>query len=212
MTEPAFLRDTRSSYDAVAVEYADETRDIMATKTFDRAMLAAFTERITGGPVADLGCGPGRVTAHLHGLGVDAFGVDLSPGMVDVARQTYPDLRFEVGSMLALDLPDGGLAGIVAWYSIIHVPADLLPALFAEFLRVLVPGGAVLLVFQVGDETVHVSQAFGHDVALDAYRRKPELVADLLERSGFAMDARLVREPAGPEKTQQAYLIAHKPV
>jgi SAM-dependent methyltransferase len=211
VTEPDFLRDTRASYDAVAVEYADKVRDVMATKTFDRAMLAAFAEQVTGGPVAELGCGPGQVTAHLHGLGVDAFGVDLSPGMVEIARRTYPDLRFEVGSMLALDLPDGGLTGIVAWYSIIHVPADLLPALFAEFLRVLVPGGVVLLAFQVGDETVHVSHAYGHDVALDAYRREPELVADLLERSGFAMDARLVREPAGQEKVQQAYLMAHKP-
>jgi ubiquinone/menaquinone biosynthesis C-methylase UbiE len=211
VTEPDFLRETRSSYDTVAVDYADLTRDLMAAKTFDRAMLAAFAEHVTGGPVADLGCGPGRVTAHLHGLGVDAFGVDLSPGMVEVARRTYPDLRFEVGSMLALDLPDGGLAGVVAWYSIIHFPVDRLPEVFAEFHRVLTPGATLLLAFQVGDETVHVSHAYGHDVAIDAYRRRPELVADLLVGAGFTVDARLVCEPVDQEKTPQAYLMAHKP-
>jgi trans-aconitate methyltransferase len=39
------------------------------------------------GPVADVGCGPGNVTAHLHTLGLTAFGVDLSPEMVGLARR-----------------------------------------------------------------------------------------------------------------------------
>ncbi len=39
----------------------------------------------------------GYVTAHLHELGIDAFGIDLSPGMIDVARRDHPGLRFEVG-------------------------------------------------------------------------------------------------------------------
>jgi hypothetical protein len=53
---------------------------------------------------------------------VDAFGVDLSPEMIALARRTYPHLRFEVGSMLALDTPDASLGGVVANYSIIYVP------------------------------------------------------------------------------------------
>ena len=211
MTEPAFLHDTRTSYDTVAVAYADAVGDLMERNTMDRAMLGAFAEHVADGPVGDIGCGPGLVTDHLRRLGVDAFGVDLSPGMVEVARRTYPDLRFEVGSMLDLDLPDDGLAGLVAWYSIIHVPVELLPEVFAGFHRVLAPGGRLLLAFQVGDETVHVTHGYGHDVDLNAYRLPPARIEELLEKAGFAMTARLVREPEEREKTPQAYLLARKP-
>ena len=74
-----------------------------------------------------------------------AFGVDLSPEMVALARRAHPGLRFDEGSMTALDLPDGALGGIVASYSIIHIPPERLPAVFAEFHRVLAPGGHMLV-------------------------------------------------------------------
>ena len=139
------LRATRSFYDAVAVDYAERFRDILAVEPMDRALLAGFAELVHvadgGGPVADLGCGPGRVTAYLHGLGLSVFGLDLSAQMVALARREHPGLRFEQGSMKALDMPDGTLGGIVAWYSIIHVPQERLPEVFAEFHRVLAPGG-----------------------------------------------------------------------
>ncbi|MEE3920178.1 class I SAM-dependent methyltransferase [Micromonospora sp. BRA006-A] len=98
----------------------------------DRALLAAFAETVgPGRPVLEVGCGTGRVTAHLHWLGLDIGGADLSPGMVAVARRTYPDLRFEVGSLTELAVPDGSLAGLVSWYSVIHLPPELLPGVFA---------------------------------------------------------------------------------
>src|SRR3981081_1801081 len=142
MLEPDYLRIPRAAYDPVAVDYAELLRTALAAKPLDRAMLAAFAELVQtagAGPVADLGCGPGRVTAPLHSLGLTAFGVDLSPGMVAVARRAHPDLRFDEGSLTALDLTDGALGGIVAWYSIIHTPPELLPVVCAEFYRVLAP-------------------------------------------------------------------------
>ena len=219
MTEPDFLRNTRASYDAVATAYAERLRDELAAKPLDRAMLAGFAEvvRAAGaGPVADVGCGAGRVTAYLDGLGLPVFGIDLSPGMIEVARRTYPGLRFEVGSMLALDVPDAALGGVLAWYSVIHVPDERLPEAFAEFCRVLAPGGLVLLGFQVGDEVVHVAEARGHPVALDYRWRRPEWVAELLGQAGLVVRARLLREPDDdgdfPEREQQAFLMARKPV
>lgn len=148
------------------------------------------------------------MTAHLHGLGLAASGIDLSPAMVAVARRDHPGLRFEVGSMTALDLPDGGLGGLVAWYSIIHVPDAELPAVLAGFHRVLAPGGHLLLAFQVGDETRHLTEGYGHSLSLDAHRRPPGRVARLLAEAGFDVRTRVVREPDAPEKVPQAYLLA----
>ncbi|MFI7226313.1 class I SAM-dependent methyltransferase [Nonomuraea angiospora] len=217
MTEPDFLQATRASYDTMAVDYARWIDGELAAKPLDRAMLTGFAELVRAadpGPVADVGCGPGRLTAHLQGLGLPVFGVDLSPQMIAVARQTYPGLRFEVGSMTALDLPDNTLAGIVAWYSTIHVPQEQLPKVFAEFHRVLAPGGHLLLAFQVGDGVSHWTQAAGHAISLDFHRRKPGHVTDLLDQVGLVVCARLLREPDDdsdyPEDAQQAFLLARK--
>jgi SAM-dependent methyltransferase len=213
--EADFLRDTRAGYDAVACDYAEHFRDELADKPLDRAMLAAFAELAKPGPVVDVGCGTGRVSALLSRLGVPVSGIDLSPQMVATARRDYPDLRFEVGSMLDLDVPDASLGGVLAWYSTIHVPDDRLPDAFAEFRRVLMPGGHVLLGFQVGDEQVHVAQSLGHPISVVAHRRQPDWVAARLAEAGLDMRARLVREGDTdgdfPEKTPQAFLLARKP-
>lgn len=213
MTEPAFLTATRAAYDTVAESYAATLSDHLAGAVFDRAMLDAFAELIgDSGPVVEVGCGPGRITGYLHGLGLDVAGVDLSPAMISVARRRCPEVSFSVGSMTALSAADGSLAGLVAWYSIIHTPPGVLPDVFAEFRRVLRDGGLLLLAFQVGDEVVRVEQAYGHDgLAVDAYRLQPDLIASLLADAGFTVEARLVRaaqDSVPPEKTPQAYLLA----
>lgn len=212
MTEPAFLSDTRSSYDAIAVEYAEMFHDELADKPLDRALLAWFAELVEGaGPVADVGSGPGRVTALLAGLGVDVFGIDLSPGMVELARRQNPGLRFEVGSMLALDLPDASLGGVLAMYSTIHVPHDRLPEVFAEFHRVLVPGGHALVVFQARTEPGRRTEAFGRAISLEYHRRPMEDMAALMDAAGLAVRARVRREPEhGYEASPQAYLLGRK--
>jgi SAM-dependent methyltransferase len=212
--EPSYLSATRAAYDTVAVDYANLLSAEPPETSLDLAMLATFAElvRSTGaGSVADIGCGPGRMTAHLHSLGVTAFGIDLSPAMVAVARRTYPELRFDEGSMTALDLKDDSVGGVLAWYSIIHTPPELLPVVFAEFHRVLAPDGHLLLAFQVGNERRHIEQGYGHSVSLDAYRLSPDRIAELLSQAGLVVHARLLREPEGHEKVQQALLLVRKP-
>ncbi|GAA4066599.1 class I SAM-dependent methyltransferase [Streptomyces shaanxiensis] len=213
MTDADFITTTRTFYDAIAEDYAELFRDELAHRPLERAVLGVFAELVEGdGPVADLGCGPGRTTARLAALGLPVFGVDLSESMLAIARRENPGLRFERGSMMELDLPDGALAGALSFYSSIHTPVDQLPSLFAEFHRVMAPGAPLLVAFQAGDEHRHHDRPFGHPVSLTFQRRRPEHVADLLTAAGFALVSRTVREPdpALDEVSQQAFLIVRK--
>lgn len=200
------LRVTADAYDAVAVRYAELVRDEPALP-LDRAVLAAFAELVRStdpGPVAELGCGPGRMTAHLRDLGLDVFGVDLSPVMIDLAREAYPDLRFDVGSMDALDLADGKLQGVVSWYSVIHTPPQDVPSYFAEFRRVLAPGGHLLLAFFESEgESI---AAFDHKVAT-AYRWPIDDLAGLAGEAGFIEVGRMLREPREGERFRRGHLL-----
>lgn len=194
-----WLFDTRTSYDADAVGYAEKVRGLLDRSPYLRASLALFAELVRdagGGLVADVGCGPGYVTRHLHELGVDAFGIDLSPEMVGVARCEYPDLRFEVGTMTDLDLAADAVTGVLAFWSVIHVPDHSVPGVFAQFHRVMRRGGPLLVGFHVGDETQHTGEGYsGRSINVDSYRRRPDEVARWLREAGFAIEAELVMRP-----------------
>ena len=212
MSEPSYLTDTRRSYDKVAANYADRLHDALDHEPVDRAVLALFAELAgaQGGQVADLGCGPGHVTAHLAGLGLDVFGVDLSPAMVKVAQCAYPNLSFRQGQLAQLDLADETITGVVAWYSIIHTPPEYLAAVFYEFARVLGHGGLLLLAFQNGDDRVHVTHAYDQDVSLDAWRLTAPLLRPLLAQAGMSVRVETVRAPLENERVPQTYLLAEK--
>src|SRR4051794_28210246 len=85
---------------------------------------ALVRRHLTGlcGPVLDLGCGPGHWTAKLHSLGTQITGIDMVPEFIDHARSTYPDSHYQLGSMTDVDIAEHSVAGILSWYSTIHLP------------------------------------------------------------------------------------------
>ncbi|MYW68010.1 methyltransferase domain-containing protein [Streptomyces sp. SID8379] len=208
MTELRTLQATRDAYDAVASTYAEMFHDSLRERPLERAHLTAFAELVKGrgdgdgdGEVADLGCGPGYVTAHLHGLGLNAFGIDASPAMIDLARDAHPGLRFEVGSMGALDITDGTLGGVLSRFSLIHTPPRDVPAILAEISRVLAPGGHLLIGFPATEGPQHETQSYDH-VVTTAYRWSPDHLSALLRDHGLTETARTVTEPQPTDKRQ----------
>jgi SAM-dependent methyltransferase len=216
------LDATREDYDRVADDYADMFFDDLDGKPLDRALLRLLAEQAPDQlPVPDVGCGPGQVARYLHSLGRHALGIDLSPRVIEIARRHTPEVPFHLGNLLALDAPDGAWGGIAAFYSIIHLSADELPAAFSELHRVLGSGGLLLLAFhvsappgmEVDGDTIHAEEFLGHKVSLHARILDPAAVSDQLERAGLVVEASVWRRPypqVEPE-TQRAYLLARKP-
>lgn len=214
--DPEITTALQASYDRVADEYAARFFGELAQKPLDRALLGCFAElaRVIGGPVADIGCGPGQIARYLRDQDLPAFGIDLSPRMVDLARRLSPDIPFHQGTILALDVADDAWGGIAAFYSVIHLPPGEIPLALTEFRRALRPGGPLLLAFHAGHERVHADEFLGHPVSIDFHFLDPEAVASQLTDAGFVLDARILRQPyaaAVEHPSQRAYLLAHKP-
>ena len=219
MTHGAMER-VRTSYDAVAEHYAAAFANELATKPLERGLLDSFAEfcRELRGPIADVGCGPGHVTRYLADRGVDIFGLDLSPAMVEVARLRYPGLNFRVGSMTALDIGDATWVGAVALYSIIHLSSPQRDIAYRELARALRAGGLLLISFHVSTATqpagtsVHLDTWFDATVDLTGYFLDPDEVIAGLCATGFEVRAQLEREPysIGELASRRCYLLARR--
>ena len=208
-------RSIRESYDRLADEYARRLFHELEHKPFDRRLLDRFAAEIAGrGECCDMGCGPGHVARYLRGAGTAVFGLDLSPGMIDEARRLNPDIPFRVGDMCALDLADGALAGIVAFYAIVNLAPDSLPAVFREMARVLQPGGLLLLAFHTGRGTLRETELWGRAISMDFFLFEPAAIRRDLAGAGFAVEEVLERGPYAPEveyQSHRAYIFARTP-
>ena len=207
------LAVVRASYDRVADNYVAMGMGDLAPAPWLRAALTAFAEEVQGlGPVLDVGCGPGTVTAFLADLGADVSGVDLSPGMVAHARRLHPGLRFEVGSATELRPTESSLGGVLGWWSLFNLPRDVLPGVLASFARALVPGGQLLLGTHVGDGEVVRAEAYGGvPVTWTTYLWRPEQLAALLSEAGLQPVAELRLPPPLPGLRDQVVVAARRP-
>ena len=204
--------DLQAGYDSVAEYYATEYFEELKRKPFDCQLLDEFAGSVSGaGVVCELGGGPGQVARYLKDRGVDMRGVDLSAEMVRVAARLNPDITFTRGDMLALEFPEGSLAGIVLFYSIIHIQRADVTRAFQEMSRVLTPGGKVFLAFHGGEGELHRDEWYGQKVSIDFRLFQPTEMAGFLEAAGFG-DIRISeRDPYEFEHpTKRIYMFASK--
>lgn len=203
----------RDSYNRIAAHYADTYFDELTRKPFDRDLLDRFAARLAGqGLVWDLGTGPGHVARYLHDHGVDAAGLDLSDAMVAAARRLNPRMTFIQGTMLALPIGDATLAGITAFYSIIHLTRAEAPAALREFHRALRPSGQLLLAFHGGADEVHRDEWYGEPVDVTAMFFTGEEMAGYARAAGFALVEQYERLPYDFEyNSQRVYVWVERP-
>ena len=205
----------RENYDRLADDYARHVFRELQNKPFDRELLNRFAAVVAQlGEVCDMGCGPGHIARYLRDVGTTVFGLDLSPRMIEQARQLNPGISFCEGNMLALDLPSATLGGITAFYAIVNLPKESLPLVFWEMERVLQPGGLLLLAFHMGNETLHPNELWGQTVSMDFFLFTPLTIRHYLEEAGLAIEEILEREPYPPEveyQSRRAYILARKP-
>src|SRR5260370_17570844 len=123
-----YFQQISSGYDALADEYSARLYHELEHKPLDRDWLARFAASMgTPGPICDMGCGPGHVARYLHGQGAHVLGMDLSPRMIERARQLNAGIEFRVGNMAALDLAMRPWSGIALFSSTINIPPPDIP-------------------------------------------------------------------------------------
>jgi SAM-dependent methyltransferase len=192
----------RNAYSQLSSQYVDMFDQVAA----DDPDAALIRRHLTGlpGPVLDMGCGPGQWTAHLHSYGVDVTGIDMVPEFIAHAQLAHPGPAYQLRSMLEVDAAAHSVAGILAWYSLIHLPPAELGNALSEFRRLLVPAGMLVLGFFDSDDTV---ASFDHKV-VQAYRWPADALGKELADAGFLEVHRLRQQVADRPDRKYAAIAA----
>jgi ubiquinone/menaquinone biosynthesis C-methylase UbiE len=205
---------TIKTYNATAESYAATRLDELSKKHLDRLILKEFARlNKDSGTCVDLGCGPGQTTKFLFDAGVkDIIGIDISPGMVDVARRIFPYIKFETGDLLALPYNENYFGSAVAFYAIVHFDYDQIDKAFKEVNRVLMKDAPFLFSFHVGEETVHFDKANDIDVDIDLHFLQTNRILELLRDNNFRIIDTVERLPYPDVEyaTKRAYVWAEK--
>lgn len=109
----------------------------------DEPVIAGWLAERPAGIALDAACGTGRFARMLEDLGHRVIGVDASSDMLERARDRVPGAELHLGQLDHLPLPDQSVDVVVCALALVHV-RELAPV-FAEFARVLRPGGELVL-------------------------------------------------------------------
>ena len=207
------LNKVENLYNTVAKEYTETFSGEHEKKPKDQEILHRFSQEIgERRPIWDFGCGPGQTTEYLNNLGIEASGLDLSEGILEQARIIHTEIHFRKGNILELEFENDSIAGVVAFYAMVHFTEEQVGIACREVFRVLQPGGIFLFTYHIGEETIHVEEFLGKKVDIDFMFFTTDFISSCLKVSGFEKIEIIEREPY-PEveyESRRAYVFAKK--
>jgi SAM-dependent methyltransferase len=159
----------------------------------EREAATKFIEH--GMSLLDVGCGPGRDAKFWSDRGVRVTGVDACPEMIARAKADYPQLRFQVGDILTLDISEvGGKPFDGAWlaYILLHLPPDLCRRALSNVRRIVRTGGVVFIATTISPLSRHrlgpiagLKDSTGRDIEAPTYEWSLDNWARLVRSFGF---------------------------
>ncbi|WP_232342985.1 class I SAM-dependent methyltransferase [Halosimplex litoreum] len=124
----------------------------------------------------------------------DALGVDLSDEQLALARERAPAATLARGDLTRLPVADDAVDAVTALHSVIHVPREHHGRAFAEFARVLRPGGHLLLTTGVGEWEGENDDWLDSGAAMQWSFHGRERSLELLDSAGFDVTEEAVRD------------------
>jgi SAM-dependent methyltransferase len=153
--------------------------------------------------VVELGCGGGSEETVVLARHFGLTGIDVSRLQLRRARERVPEAEFLHADFTELELEPGYYDGVAAFYSLNHVPRELLAGLFARIHGWLRPGGLLLATLGAGDTEAWVGEWLGTTMFFSGF--PPETNRRLLHEAGFELlrdELATIREPEGPATFQ----------
>ena len=204
---------TRQAYNLVAQRYHELFHDEMNEKAYDRELLDRFASNFNHDSlICDAGCGPsGHIGRYVFEKGIPVVGVDIADRCVELARQQNPAMRFVQGDIGRLGFADETFDGIIAYYSIIDTPKSCVGRLYAEFHRVLRPGGRLLVAVKVGETEEYLTELLGIETEIYFSFFTQDDVRRYYQEGGFAIEFLEQRNPYDFEiKAERIFAIGRK--
>ncbi len=208
------LNKIENTYNTVAKEYAETFAGEHEKKPMDIEVLCRFIKAVGNRePVWDFGCGPGHTAAYMKRLGIEISGLDISEKTVELAKTAHPGVHFRKGNILNLEFKNNSLAGVIAFYAIVHFTEEQVITAFSEIFRVLQPGGIFLCTYHIGNEIINVNEFLGRKTDIDFMLFSSNFIFSSLDKTGFEKIETTEREPyPGVEyQSRRAYVFAAKP-
>ena len=156
----AFTAFEQAAHDRIAKTYADHFTPLTSLALEPLLNAAGIS---AGTRLLDVATGPGVAAAFAHDRGAQVTGVDVSPGMIALARETYPGMTFQIAEVTALPFANGAFDTVICNFALGHFPAP--EAAVTECVRVLAAGGILAFTWWDQPERPRVQGLFREAIA-----------------------------------------------